>query len=82
MKAVFSGRVQTFFSVTLVEDNEVISDDTAIAETFNEYFVKITGTIDVGNAKFYLPPTDSIEDHIAIAITKYNLYPCVKRIQL
>ena len=77
----FSGRVQTSFIVTLVEDNEVISNDTAIAETFNEYFIKITGTIDIGKAKFYLPPTDSIEDHIAIAITKYNLHPCVKRIQ-
>ena len=64
-----------------MEENEVISDDKAIAESFNEYFVNITDSINVGEAKLNLLPTDGMEDPIDIAITKYNLHPSVKRIQ-
>ena len=81
VKPIFSGKVQTSSSVTLVENNQVISNDTAIAEIFNEYFVNITGSLNVGKAELNLLPTDGIVDPINVAITKYNLHPSVKRIK-
>ena len=81
VKPIFSGKVQTSSSVTLAEDSQFISNDTPIAEIFNEYFVNITGSIDVGKAELNLLSTDGIKDPIDVVITKYCLHPSVKRIQ-
>ena len=37
VKPLFSGKVKTSSSVTLLEDNEIISNDKAVAEKFNNY---------------------------------------------
>ena len=81
VKPIFSGKVQTSSSVTLAEGSQFISNDKAIAEIFNKYFVNITGSIDVGRAELKLLSTDGINDPIDIAITKYSLHPSVKRIK-
>ena len=81
VKPIFSGKVQTSSSVTLAEGSLFISNDKAIAEIFNEYFVNITGSIDVGRAELNLLSTDGIKDPIDVAITKYSLHPSVERIK-
>ena len=81
VKPIFSGKVQTSSSVTLAEGSQFISNDKAITEIFNEYFVNITGSIDVGRAELNLLSTDGIKDPIDVAITKYSLHPSVKRIK-
>ena len=81
VKPILSGKVQTSSSVTLAEGSQFISNDKAIAEIFNEYFVNITGSIDVGRAELNLLSTDGIKDPIGVAITKYSLHPSVKRIK-
>ena len=81
VKPVFSGRVQTSSSVTLLENDKVVSNDRAVADIFNDYFVNITGSLDIADADLNLLSTDGIDDPVDIAVRKYSLHPSIKRIQ-
>ena len=81
VKPIFSGRVQTSSSVTLLENDKVVSDDRAVADIFNDYFVNITGSLDIADADSNLLSTDGIDDPVDIAVRKYSLHPSIKRIQ-
>ena len=47
MKPLFSGKVKTNLSVTLLENDEIVSDDKAVAEIFNDYFANITSSLSI-----------------------------------
>ena len=47
MRPLSSDKVKTSSSVTLLENNEIISDDKAVAEIFNDYFVNITSSLGI-----------------------------------
>ena len=81
VKPVFSGRAQTSSSVTLLENDKVVSDDRAVADIFNDYFVNITGSLDIADADLNLLSTDGIDEPVDIAVRKYSLHPSIKRIQ-
>ena len=47
VKPLFSGKVKTSSNVTLLENNEIISDYEAVAEIFNNYFANITSSLGI-----------------------------------
>ena len=60
-----------------MENKEVLSDDLAIAECFNDYFVNITKTIEI---KTWPEPLMKIENIIDRAIYKYKDHPSIHMI--
>ena len=72
--------------IILVENNEIISDDTLIANTFNNYFANITTTL---HLKDWNTPLDAITrdtilpefDLIANIKEKYQYHPSIVKIK-
>ncbi len=81
VKPDFSGKVQTSTGVTLLVNEKVLTDDKAIAEVFNDYFVNIKNSIDIDKVDLKLLSTDGIENSVDFAMTKYSLHPSVQKIQ-
>ena len=79
VKPVFSGRFQTSSSVTLLENDKVVSNDRAVADIFNDYFVNITGSLDISDTNLNLLSTDGIDDPADIAVRKHSLHPSIKK---
>ena len=80
VKPLFSGKIKTSSSVTLLENGELISDDKAVAEIFNEYFANITSSLGIEETGSNLVSTDDIDDPVELAVVKYSLHPSIKRI--
>ena len=40
--------------MTLLENDKVVSNDRAVADIFNDYFVNITGSLDIADADLNL----------------------------
>ena len=79
-KPYFSDKVMSAEKIILVENNEIISSDSVIAETMNEYFSTITDTL---NIKKWPEPdgTFNISDKISIAVAKYKNHPSIIKIK-
>ncbi len=80
VKPLFSDKIKTSSSVTLLENGELISDDKAVAEIFNEYFANITSSLGIEETGSNLVSTDDIDDPVELAVVKYSLHPSIKRI--
>ena len=74
-------KVQTSSSITLVENEKIITNDSEIAEIFNEFFTNITKTMDIAPGECILVPTDHLLDPVEIAVEKYKYYPSIQRIK-
>ena len=80
VKPLFSGKVKTTSSVTLLENDEIVSDDKAVAEIFNDYFANITSSLGIEETGSNVVSADGIDDPVELAIIKYSLHPSIKRI--
>ena len=80
MKPLFSGKVKTTSSVTLLENNEIVSDDKAVAEIFNDYFAIITSSLGIEETGSNVVSADGIDNPVELTIIKYSLHPSIKRI--
>ena len=47
VKPLFSDKIQTPGSITLLEGDELVSDDKKVAEILNEFFVNITASLEI-----------------------------------
>ena len=65
--------------ILLIEDNEIISDDSNISEIMNDYFTNITDSM---NIKQWPEPdaTDEFENDIDRAVNKYRNHPSILKI--
>ena len=70
VKPLFSGKVKTTSSVTLLENDEIVSDDKAVAEIFNDYFANITSSLGIEEAGSNVVSADGIDDPVELAIIK------------
>ena len=59
----------------------IVNDNKVVANIFNNYFVKITDSLNIPTVSENLVPTNEIIDPLDIALTKYKLHPSVKRIK-
>ena len=80
MKPLFSGKVKTTSSVTLLENDEIVSDDKVVTEIFNDYFANITSSLGIEETGSNVVSADGIDDPVELAIIKYSLHPSIKRI--
>ena len=80
VKPLFSCKVKTTSSVTLLENDEIVSDDKAVAEIFNDYFANITSSLGIEETGSNVVSADGIDDPVELAIIKYSLHPSIKRI--
>ena len=79
VKPLFSDKIQT--AITLLENNELVNDNRAVANIFNDYFISITDSLDIPTVSKNLTPTNEISDPLDIALTKYKSHPSVKLIK-
>ena len=66
--------------MTLLENDEIVSDDKAVAEIFNDYFANITSSLGIEETGSNAVSADGIDDPVELAIIKYGLHPSIKRI--
>jgi len=81
VKPVFTDTVQVCQSMNLIESDEFVSEDLAIAEVFNHYFTNITKELEIRVNKTHLPTTHGIDDPIDRAIIKYSKHPSINSLQ-
>ena len=67
--------------MNLIESDEFVSEDLAIAEVFNHYFTNITKELEIRVNKTHLSTTHGIDYPIDIAIIKYSEHPIIKKIK-
>ena len=47
VKPLFSDKIQASIAITLLENDELVSDNKVVANIFNNYFVRITDSLNI-----------------------------------
>ena len=81
VKPMFSDKIQASTAITLLENDELVSDNKVVANIFNNYFVRITDSLNIPTVSENLTPTNEISDPLDIALTKYKFHPSVQCIK-
>ena len=81
IKPLFSNKEPNKKKITLVKENEIISKDEEISETFNSFFKNAVKSLDIQENKYLLSITDGINDPIEFALKKYAVHPNVLNIK-
>ena len=81
VKPLFTDKVQTSSSITLVENEKIITNDSEIAEIFNEFFTNITKTMDIAPGECTPVPTEHLLDPVEISVEKYKYHPSIQKIK-
>ena len=81
MKPALSDKCQSNNKIVLVEDDEIISDDTEVAEIFNSFFVTVTESLGIKENNDNISGTEGISDPIEKSIQKYSNHPSILRIK-
>ena len=77
-KSLFSDKIKIQSKIVLVENDEVITDDRQVAETFNNYFVTVTETLGTAENLDNISSAEGIIDPVDIACEKYATHPSIK----
>ena len=81
VKPLFSDEIQTRGSITLLEGDELVSDDKKVAEILNEYFVNITTSLEISGVEENLVKANEVSDPIDIAVNMYKSHPSIQLIK-
>ena len=77
---MFSDKIQTSTAITLLENDDLLNDNRVVANIFNDYFMRITDSLNIPVVSENLTPTTQIIDPLDIALKKYKFHPSIKRI--
>ena len=77
---MFSRKCVTKESITLVKDDEIVSESQAIVELFNKFFANIVTQLNLAIDEDLLENVNHISDPVLRAIEKYKNHPSVKAI--
>ena len=80
-KPLFSGKTPTRKKITLIENNEILSNEQEIAETLNCYFSNIVPNLNISFNKSYLLDRSDIQDSVSNIIRRYKNHPSIKIIK-
>ena len=61
--------------ITLINDNNIISESSEIAKIFNEYFCTVATKLNIEDSLTHITDTQNISDPILKAIKKYENHP-------
>ena len=81
VKPFFSDKKPSNESITLVENNDIISDDFKIAETFGDFFSNAVKNLNIHIDPALTSNADHIQDPIHKAIEKYKNHPSIVKIK-
>ena len=77
VKPLFSNSVSGKQKITLVENNELITEDTEVAEKFNKYFIATVSSLAITENKDLLTDHTDINDPVEKAIKKFENHPSI-----
>ncbi len=78
---LFSNKTKVQNKISLVEDEDIISDDTEIAQTFNDFFRDAVRNLNIDQSSEYEESVESsIIDPVDIAILKFKNHPSIVKI--
>ena len=81
IKPFFSNGSSKSSKITLVEDDEVITDDKKIAETFNEYYIDVVSSLDIQKNVALENNTDGISNPVNKALKRFKDHPSILEIK-
>ena len=84
VKPNFSNKIKTK-KIILLEDGEIISDNTKIAEVFNDYFINIVKDLNIRDItldKVPVIPENTNNDPIDNILNTYDSHPSIIRIRI
>ena len=77
VKPLFSKSGQGKQKITLVENNDIITEDKEIAEKFNKYFITTVSSLGITDNKALLTDDSNINDPVGKAIKKFENHPSI-----
>ena len=81
VKPLFSNKIHGTPCINLLENNIVVSDDTRVAEIFNEYFVDIAKGLGIVKEEDPTNMNASLEDILQTTIERFQCHSSVARIR-
>ena len=87
MKPLFSEKAMSTDNITLIENNEMISDDHEVAEVFNSFFSNAVKNLNIDSYEhfsfdeYFLCKEIENEDLVQRAIEKYENHPSILKIK-
>ena len=76
-KPLFSNKGGGKDNIVLVDGDKIISDDSEVAQTFNDFFKNTLTSLDIVENKFLLTETNNESSGVNEAIEKYKYHPSV-----
>ena len=81
IKPFFSEKSINYSKINLVENNEVISDDSKLATCFSNFFKDAVTNLNIQNDETNLSSTSNLSDPLDIAIKKFENHPSITAIR-
>ena len=67
--------------ITLVDNDEIISDDKQIADLFSDFFVETVASLDIEDNEALLNNVDHLSDPVQKALLKFKDHPSIREIK-
>ena len=77
VKPFFSDKITSKEKITLIEENEIVSNDENTAQVLNTFFLNIVGSLNIPEYITNDPVSDNISDPIIKLIVKYRKHPSI-----
>ena len=81
MKPLFSNKVQSSFSISLLENSNVESTESEVVDVFNKYFVNIAESLDIANMPEQEPLNDHMDDTSLAIVERYKSHPSIIKVK-
>ena len=81
VKPLFNDKAKTSSTIVLMENDEIVSEDQAVATILNDYFSNITKSLNIADNNENVATGDEIPDPVTAAIEKYRSHPSVMLIK-
>ena len=80
VKPLFSDKTPLNSNITLLEGNEIVTDNTACAEIFNNFFINSVNNLEI-DRDLYVNKAANFDDPIENIIEKFKDHPSIMRIK-
>ena len=78
---LLSSKGKSSRKITLVENEEIVADDTQIADKFSKFFIETVSSLGIEDNKSLLNNVDYLEDPVQKAIHKFKDHPSIREIK-
>ena len=77
MKTFLSDKATQSSQITLVDENNIISEEAEVAETLNNFFDKAVTDLEIKENQYLLSSTSGIDDPVDIAVEQFKCHPSI-----